>query len=101
MTIGLVLIIGATQVYVDSHTAYAVNDTTARLQENARYAMSVLEPDIRMSGNWGLTNYSDGIVGKALPTDAQLDLGSTAASNCGFIFTTLLGLPVQRTTAST
>src|SRR5437879_2684616 len=100
MTIGLVLIIGATQVYVDSHTAYAVNDTTARLQENARYAMSVLEPDIRMSGNWGLTNYSDGVVGKALPTDAQSALGAPAASTCGVNFPLLLGLPVQGTNDS-
>jgi type IV pilus assembly protein PilW len=100
MTIGLVLIIGATQVYVDSHTAYAVNDTTARLQENARYALSVLEPDVRMSGNWGLTNFSDGIGGKALPTDAQLVLGAPAASTCGVNFPLLLGLPVQGTNNS-
>ena len=100
MTIGLVLIIGATQVYVDSHTAYAVNDTTARLQENARYALSVLEPDVRMSGNWGLTNFSDGIGGKALPTDAQLALGAPAASTCGVNFPLLLGLPVQGTNDS-
>ena len=100
MTIGLVMIIGATQVYVDSHTAYAVNDTTAHLQENARYAMSVLEPDIRMSGNWGLPNYSDGIGGKALPTDAQLALGAPAASTCGVNFPLLLGLPVQGTNDS-
>jgi len=100
MTIGLVLIIGATQVYVDSHTAYAVNDTTARLQENARYALSVVEPDVRMSGNWGLTNFSDGIGGKALPTDAQLALGAPAASTCGVNFPLLLGLPVQGTNDS-
>ncbi len=100
MTIGLVLIIGATQVYVDSHAAYAVNDTTARLQENARYALSVLEPDIRMSGNWGLTNYSDGIGGEALPTDAQSALGAPAASTCGVNFPLLLGLPVQGTNDS-
>jgi len=100
MTIGLVLIIGATQVYVDSRTAYAVNETTARLQENARYAMSILEPDIRMSGNWGLTNVSDGIGGKALPTDAQLGLGAPAASTCGVNFPLLLGLPVQGTNDS-
>lgn len=100
MTIGLVLIIGATQVYVDSHAAYAANETTARLQENARYAMSVLEPDIRMSGYWGLTNVSDGIGGKALPTDAQLALGAPAASTCGVNFPLLLGLPVQGTNDS-
>ena len=101
MTIGLVLIAGATQVYVDSHAAYAVNETTARLQENARYAMSVLEPDIRMSGYWGLTNRADGIVGIALlPTDAQLALGAPAGSTCGVNFPLLLGFPVQGTNDS-
>src|SRR5205814_5068487 len=64
----------------------SVNETTARLQENARYAMSVLEPDMRMSGYWGLTNVSDGIGGKALPTDAQSALGAPAASKCGVNF---------------
>ncbi|TLY71371.1 MAG: hypothetical protein E6K35_00120 [Gammaproteobacteria bacterium] len=100
MTIGLVLMIGATQVYVDSSKSYAVNETTARLQENARYAMSVLEPDMRMSGYWGLTNVSDGIGGKALPTDAQLTLGAPAASKCGVNFPLLLGFPVQGTNDS-
>ena len=100
MTIGAVLIFGATQVYVDSRNAYAINETTARLQENARYAMSVLEPDIRMSGYWGLTNVSDGIGGKALPTDAQLALGAPAASTCGVNFPLLLGFPVQGTNDS-
>ena len=100
MTIGLVLIIGATQVYVDSHAAYAVNETTARLQENARYALSVLEPDIRMSGYWGLTNVSDGITGIAQPTDAQSALGAPAASTCGVNFPLLLGFPVQGTNDS-
>src|SRR5438874_10469666 len=100
MTIGLVLIIGATHVYVDSHAADAVNETAARLQENARYALSVLEPDIRMSGNWGLTNVSDGIGGKALPTDVQLPLGGAGATTCGVNLPLLLGFPVQGTNAS-
>jgi len=101
MTIGLVLIIGATQVYVDSHAAYAVNETTARLQENARYALSVLEPDIRMSGYWGLTNVSDGITGEALATAAQVvGFGAPAASTCGVNFPLLLGFPVQGTNDS-
>src|SRR5256885_2840136 len=43
MTIGLVLIIGATRVYVDSHTAYAVNETTARLQERSEEHTSELQ----------------------------------------------------------
>ena len=100
MTIGAVLIFGATQVYVDSRKAYAVNETTERLQENARYALSVLEPDIRMSGYWGLTNVSDGLTGKALLTDAQLALGAPAASTCGVNFPLLLGFPLQGTNDS-
>jgi type IV pilus assembly protein PilW len=100
MTIGLVLMIGAVQVYVDSSKSFAVNETTARLQENARYAMSVIEPDIRMAGYWGLTDVSDGIGGKALPTDAQLALGAPAASTCGVNFPLLLGFPVQGTNDS-
>lgn len=100
VTIGLVLVAGAAQVYLSSSQAYAVNETTARLQENARYAMGVLEPDIRMGGYWGLTNVADGIVGKALPTDAQLALGAPAASTCGVNFPLLLGLPLQGTNDS-
>src|SRR2546429_9304018 len=100
MTIGLVLIIGATQVYVDSSKAYGVNEATARLQENARYALSVLEPDIRMSGYWGLTNVSDGITGIAQPTDAQSALGAPAASTCGVNFPLLLAIPLHGTNQS-
>src|SRR5205823_9828135 len=97
MTIGLVLIIGATQVYADSSEPYGKHEATARLQENARYALSVLEPDIRMSGYWGLTNVSDGLTGIAQPTDAQSALGAPAASTCGVNFPLLLGSPVQGT----
>ena len=54
MLIGVVLISGAAKVYVDSKAAYGANESTSRLQENARYAMSVIEPDIRMANYWGL-----------------------------------------------
>lgn len=53
VTIGGILIFGATQVYVDSRNMYEVNESSARLQETARYAISVIEPDIRMSNYWG------------------------------------------------
>ena len=49
MTIGAVLIFGATQVYVNSRNAYGANEGVSRLQETARYAVSVIEPDVRMS----------------------------------------------------
>lgn len=54
LVISLVLIAGAIQVYVYSRQNYDVNESVSRLQETARYALSVLEPDIRMANSWGL-----------------------------------------------
>jgi type IV pilus assembly protein PilW len=54
MTISLALIGGAIQVYVYSRKHYEDNEGLARLQETARYALSVMESDIRMSNSWGL-----------------------------------------------
>jgi type IV pilus assembly protein PilW len=58
LTISLTLIAGAIQVYVYSRKHYEDNEGIARLQETARYALSVLEPDIRMANSWGLVKGS-------------------------------------------
>jgi type IV pilus assembly protein PilW len=54
LVISLVLIGGAIQVYVYSRKNYDVNEGVVRLQENARYAISIIEPDVRMANSWGL-----------------------------------------------
>lgn len=54
LVISLVLIGGAIQVYVNSRQNYDVNEAVVRLQENARYVLSIVEPDIRMANSWGL-----------------------------------------------
>lgn len=59
LAIGSVLIVGAVYVYSQSRTTYAVNDIVARLQEDARYAMSVIEPDVQLAGYYGFTNSPD------------------------------------------
>jgi type IV pilus assembly protein PilW len=56
LTIGSLLIIGAVTVYVQSRNTYAVNETLARLQENARFALSMMEPDLRLANHWGMTS---------------------------------------------
>jgi type IV pilus assembly protein PilW len=63
LIIGSFLIIGAVTVYVQSRNTYSVNETVARLQENARYALSTLEPDIRLANYWGLMNDAELITG--------------------------------------
>ena len=79
VTIGAVLIFGATKVYVDSRATYEVNETAARLQETARYAMSVIEPDIRMSNYWGLVKGAGIVINQAAQTAAS----AGAPTSCG------------------
>lgn len=81
ITIGAVLIFGATQVYVDSRNTYEVNETTSRLQENARYALSVIEPDIRMSNYWGLVKGAAVIGDTAPQTEASVGAPTTCGAN--------------------
>ncbi len=55
LTIGSILIIGAVFVYVQSRKTFSVNEAVSRLQENARYALGMIEPDLRLANYWGLT----------------------------------------------
>lgn len=81
MVIGLFLIAGATTVYVNSRKTYDVDETAARLQETARYAMSILEADIRMANYWGLLKDGVQIEGKAMPATAASALVSGKPAN--------------------
>lgn len=65
MGIGLVLIAGALFVFDEARATLRVNETLARMQENARWAMEVLEPDIRMAGYWGRHTSGSAIAGHA------------------------------------
>jgi type IV pilus assembly protein PilW len=56
MAIGSLLIVGAVFVYSQSRTSFTLNESQARLQENGRYVLSVLEPEIQMAGYYGYTN---------------------------------------------
>jgi prepilin-type N-terminal cleavage/methylation domain-containing protein len=55
LAIGAFLMIGAMTVFMQSRTTFRVNDSVSRLQENARFALEAIEPDIRMAHYWGLT----------------------------------------------
>ena len=59
LVIGSLLIVGAVSVYANSRTTYAVNEAVARLQEQGRYALSIVEPDIELAGFYGFTNSAD------------------------------------------
>jgi len=96
LTISAVLIFGATQVYVDSRAAYNINETVSRLQENARYAMSVLEPDIRMSNYWGLIKGASLVGNQATQSAATSGVANNVEANyCGNNFAVDLNSNLQ------
>jgi len=96
MAIGAVLIFGATDVYVNSRNSYGVNENVTRLQETARYAMSVIEPDVRMSNYWGLLKGAGAVTNQAAQTAAPGAVAPGAAANvCGNNFAIDLGTNLQ------
>lgn len=91
LTIGSLLIIGAVTMYVQSRNTYSVNETVARLQENARYAMSMMEPDIRQANYWGLMNDPQLITGAVGNSPLAVPTG---AGDCGADFPIDLQRPI-------
>lgn len=83
LLIGSLMIVGAVTVFMQSRNTYRTNDSAARLQEIGRYAMDVIEPDVRLAGYWGLTNKPDFIENRGTASDAvqqAVDTGLTV--NC-------------------
>jgi type IV pilus assembly protein PilW len=95
MVIGLLLMIGATQVYINGHTAYNANESVSRMQETARYAISIVEPDIRMSNYWGLVKGAASIVSGQSPQTATSSPNWGGIVACGNNFATDLNTNLQ------
>jgi len=96
MAIGLLIVAGAFRIYLQSSQTYGVHEAEARLEENARYAYSILEPDLRMAGFWGYAKGATGITGSNLQTDpAATTMAGSAASTCGTNFGTDLSTPLE------
>lgn len=56
LTIGLVLILGAVTIYTGGRQNFQTFENVSRLQDDARFALDVLSPDVRLAGFWGRTN---------------------------------------------
>lgn len=66
LAIGSFLIIGAVQIYNQSRQAFVVNESIARVQETAQFAMDTIEADMRMASNWGRTSRALTIEGRSI-----------------------------------
>lgn len=83
LAIGAFLMIGAITVFMQSRTTFRITESVSRLQENARFAIDALEPDIRMAHYWGLTTVSANVANRAAPTAAN----GPGPDTCGNNFT--------------
>jgi type IV pilus assembly protein PilW len=98
LAIGSFLIIGAVQVYNQSRQAFVINESIARVQETAQFALDTIEADLRMASNWGRSSRGDSIEGRSLEGDADpLGLLPAAAKTCGDSWALDLTRPVVGT----
>ena len=94
MAIGAFLMVGAMTVFMHSRTSFRLNESISRLQENTRFVLDVIEPDIRMASYFGLTSRSSKIANDATPLD-PVPAGLDVASDCGVNWTIDLAMEVD------
>ena len=97
LAIGSFLVIGAVQIYTQSRQAFVINESIARVQETAQFAMDTIEADMRMASNWGRTSRSLSIENRSIGGVANpkpLNLGPSASS-CGDDWVLDLAVPVD------
>jgi len=91
LAIGSFLIIGAVQIYNQSRQAFVVNESIARVQETAQFAMDTIEADLRMASNWGRNSRGLAVEGRSLvgddnPNALTEPVGSTGSCGTNWAF---------------
>jgi len=94
LAIGSFLMIGAIQVYNQSRQAFVINESIARVQETAQFAMDTVEADLRMASNWGLHSRALAVEGRALVGNAN-PLLLPAPATCGADWALDLNRPLE------
>jgi type IV pilus assembly protein PilW len=106
LAIGGVIIAGAVYVYDQSRNTYNTNDNLARIQEQARFTLSLVETELQLAGYYGFVNNtngmqwqsattSDGII-PAIRQEAAVKADYVdAAHACGRNFAVDIYTPVQ------
>jgi len=106
LAIGGFLIIGAVTLQSQTRKTFTVNEQQARLQETARYVLSVIEPEVQMAGLYGFVNQP--VVSYTLsgtdyaPKDLRQSAGSVSGmpsvlDSCGTNYGVDVMQPVQAT----
>ncbi|MEO1574290.1 MAG: PilW family protein [Pseudomonadota bacterium] len=91
LAIGVILIGGALTVYIGGRATYTLNETLARMQENAAFAMKYIEDDVRLAGMWGTHNQVAAISGRA----EDNPIAGTPGNDCNANWSIRLSLYVE------
>ena len=94
LAIGSFLIIGAVTIYNQSRQAYAINESVARVQEIAQFAMDQIEADLRMASNWGRNSRGLAVEGRSIGGTAN-PTGLPVPTGCGADWALDLALPID------
>jgi type IV pilus assembly protein PilW len=94
LAIGSFLMIGAITIYDQSREAFVINESIARVQETAQFAMDTIEADLRMASNWGRNSRGLAIEGRSFTDDAD-PLNLNPPAECGVRWVLDLGLPID------
>jgi len=94
LAIGSFLMIGAVQIYSQSREAFVMNESIARVQETAQFALDTIEADLRMASNWGSTSRALNIEGRYLIGDPNPN-GLNVPLGCGEDWVLELAVPVD------
>jgi len=79
MGLGLLLTVVIAQIFIGTRSSYATQEESARMQENARFALQLLERELRMAGF--KKNGSTGAFDAANPALGAADGGGLNASD--------------------
>jgi len=95
LAIGSFLMIGAIQMYNQSRQAFVINESIARVQETAQFAMDTIEADLRMASNWGRNSRGLAVEGRSVIGDANPNGLAQPADNCAADWVLNLALPID------
>ena len=87
--------IGAVQIYNQSREAFVINESIARVQETAQFAMDTIEADMRMASNWGRTSRSLTIETRSFGGVANPNPLALVPPDCGDDWVLDLAVPVD------
>lgn len=97
LAIGSFLMIGAIQIYNQSRQAFVINESIARVQETAQFAMDTIEADLRMASNWGRNSRGLAVEGRSIIGDANPNGLPQPGANCAADWVLNLALPIDGT----